>query len=99
MFIEKTRPVDRRRSPRWPDGKPLRWRLHRGRRIRQSTVIDRSLHGLVLADDLPQQIQIGQQLRPADAQAAQRHGFEHAVVRRLEEDEAGEMRIVAEILA
>lgn len=91
--------MDRRRSPRWADGRPLRWRLHRGRRIRRSTVIDRSLNGLVLADDLPQRIEVGQQLRPADPQAAQRHGFEHAVVRRLEENESGDRRIVAEILA
>lgn len=74
---------ERRRSERWWTNQKIEWRLHRGRRLRESRLVQRSLHGLVLMTDQKDTPDIGKRLAPHADQEVDRYGFRSAVVRRV----------------
>ena len=90
---------DRRRSTRWEMNKTLLWRPFRGRRLRESQVILRSLDGLVLLVDRRDSLSPGARFFPGVPAAGDRFGFRSAVVKRTESGHGDKRLIFAEIEA
>ncbi len=86
MQTQRIRPYgddrERRNSRRWATDKPLRWRVFRGRRVRSSRMVERSLDGMVLLVDPRDVPQPGTRLLACDAIEFDRLGFRSAVVTR-----------------
>ncbi len=90
---------DRRRSRRWSLSKLLDWRVHRGRRIRRSPVIQRSLDGLVLRVAPRDAPRVGMRIRPGTRGGVDGFGFRSAIVRRTEAPTRDYRLVFAEIEA
>jgi hypothetical protein len=91
--------VDRRRSERWETNKLLHWRVYRGRRLRESHIVERSLNGVVLQVEPHDVARQGTRLLLSDPTEIDKLGFRSARVTRAEGPSA-EMRLVyAEIEA
>jgi hypothetical protein len=73
---------DRRRSARWPVGKPVTWRVSRSRRIHRGVLLERSLDGLVMMSPARAAPRPGSRLLPGSEDAGERHGFRTAIVKR-----------------
>ena len=99
--METTTPnrKERRYSERWFSGKQIQWRIHRGRRVREGRVTERSLNGMALAVAAPDAVEPGVFVFPADDRSAQRHGFRTAVICRTVEVGPGERLLFVEILS
>jgi hypothetical protein len=89
----------RRRSSRWETDKTLAWRVSRGRRVRESRVVERSLDGLVLAVEPRDAAPEGSRFFPYGAEPADRFGFRSAIVRRTEAPNEDYRLVFAEIEA
>jgi len=89
--------VDRRQSRRWQIRKWVPWRVSRGRRVRCSELIERSLHGLVLRVDRRDLPAIGTRFFPDAAETSDRFGFRSAIVRRISDHGKTRELIFAEI--
>jgi hypothetical protein len=89
--------ADRRRSSRWLTDKMLPWRVSRGRRIRESQLLERSLDGLVLAVEPGDAPPEGTRLFPYGAEPIDRCGFRSAIVRRTEVANDDHKLVFAEI--
>jgi hypothetical protein len=90
---------ERRRSRRWSLSKLLEWRVHRGRRIRRSPVVQRSLDGIVLrvaSRDVPR---VGMRIQPGSRGSVNGFGFRSAIVRRTEAPSRDCRLVFAEIEA
>lgn len=91
--------IDRRRSSRWESDTLLHWRVYRGRRVRVSRMIERSLNGVVLEvepRDIPRPETRVLLSNPMDID---RFGFRSAVVSRTETHGGGERLVFVEIEA
>jgi hypothetical protein len=91
--------ADRRRSARWEMNKALLWRPFRGRRIRESRVILRSLDGLVLLADRRDSLPPGARIILGVSAANDRFEFRSAVVKRTKSWHGDKRLIFAEIEA
>lgn len=92
--------VDRRKSMRWEPEKLLRWRVFRGRRIRESRMVERSLNGFVLGAQRPGAVPAGTRMVvDGDLDEIDRLGFRSAIVRRAESGGDGSRVLFAEIEA
>jgi hypothetical protein len=90
---------EKRQSMRWAIDRPLKWRLHGGRRVRECNMCERSLHGMVLKLDAPMSLRVGQMIRPADSDTGLRNGFRLGIIRRIENSAVRERRVCVEILS
>ncbi|MCC5830639.1 MAG: hypothetical protein JJU36_14425 [Phycisphaeraceae bacterium] len=82
----------------WLVDRPLNFRVHGGRKSRQSHITQRTLNYLLVKlppDDLPA---LGSWLHPDDDAQSLRHGFRTAIVRRIESDPAGDAFALLEIV-
>ena len=92
--------VNRRKSVRWEPDKSLRWRVFRGRRIRESRIVERSLNGLVLGAQMPDAVAAGTRILVSGGHGElDRLGFRSAIVRRTESGDGGGRMLIAEIEA
>jgi hypothetical protein len=91
--------LGRRRSPRWAVNRVLSWCVHRGRKIREARVIERSLDGLVLLADRDDSLRVGTRLTPSSVDQRQRFGFRSAVIRRMQPLNEQAAVLIAEIEA
>jgi hypothetical protein len=91
--------VDRRRSSRWSVTKPIQWRVLRGRRVRSSEVLERSLDGLVMRVDPQDAPRIGTRFVTTGHGMAETLGFHSAIVRRTEAPNDDYRLLFAEIEA
>lgn len=91
--------LGRRRSPRWEVNRVLSWCVHRGRKIREARVIERSLDGLVLLATRDESVRVGTRLGPSSLDQRQRFGFRSAVVRRMQPLNERAALLIAEIEA
>jgi len=89
---------ERRQSRRWPEDRPIAWRVHHGHRPRCGRVTERSLHGMVIDTTVRDAAGVGTHLHPIDDDAGLRHGFRDAIVRRSDSTQRGR-RLFVEILA
>jgi len=89
--------VDRRRSLRWQIDKMLPWRVSRGRRVRRSRVLERSLDGLVFVTYPGDAPLVGTRFYSCGADIIQRFGFRSAIVRRTEAPNRDHRLVFAEI--
>lgn len=96
---ERPRSVGRRRSPRWRTNKTLAWRVSRGRRVRESRLVERSLDGLVLAVEPGDAPPEGTRFCPCGVESIDRLGFRSAIVRRTEAPNDDYRLVFAEIEA
>ncbi|MCB9837890.1 MAG: hypothetical protein H6813_00990 [Phycisphaeraceae bacterium] len=102
MPISKSMCTDeeRRGSERWTTQKTLRWRLRGDSHTSEGTIVERSLNGIVLLTEGVDAPQLGEHLKPATKEMAERHGFRCAVVVRCVNDPGlGQSRVYLEILA
>lgn len=91
--------TDRRRSPRWPVNKLIHWRVLRGRRIRISQVLERSLDGLVMKVEPEDTPCVGTRFFTFGSLATDSNGFRAAIVRRTESPNDDYRLLFAEIEA
>ncbi|MGA2583256.1 MAG: hypothetical protein ABSG31_08265 [Tepidisphaeraceae bacterium] len=96
---EKSRKSERRQSERWTSKKKVLWRVRHGHQVRAGQIVERSLHGMVIAVDPDHFPPLGSRLLPADPVTATRHGFRDAVVRRHRTTDDGQNLVCVEILA
>lgn len=90
---------ERRRSSRWLTNKIIQWRLSDDSRQFSGYVVERSLQGMVIAvskSNCPEPSAI---IRPASPSMGNRHGFAAAMLRRVEQDAAGQCLMFVEILS
>ena len=99
MELDTSSVKDRRYSQRWFSGKQIQWRIHRGRRVREGRVTERSLNGMALAVAAPDAVEPGVFVLPADDQSAQRHGFHTAVICRTAQGGPNQRLLYVEILS
>ncbi len=89
--------LDRRRSIRWLAQTPVRWHVHRGRRLREALMVERSLDGVVLRTGRENDVSPGTRICAASDGNADPPVFRSAVVRRVEHPSARETLLFAEI--
>ena len=89
MLCETIKRVERRYSTRWITNKMISWRVHHGKRVRHSKLIERSLNSMVLLSSRCDVPPIGAYVHPDDEKSGDRHGFRLAIVRRIHERETG----------
>ncbi len=89
--------ADRRRSIRWLAQTPVRWHVHRGRRLREALMVERSLEGVVLRTSGENCMTPGTRICAASNGNGGNRVFRSAVVRRVERPSAGEALLFAEI--
>ncbi|MCA9310996.1 MAG: hypothetical protein KDA21_07310 [Phycisphaerales bacterium] len=76
--------IERRQSERWPSSRQIRWKVRRGRRARCSSIVERSLDGMVLRTRACDTPPAGAVVRPVNEQGACRHGMREGLVLRTE---------------
>jgi hypothetical protein len=91
--------LDQFEVPPKATSKPLRWRPFRGRRIRESRVVERSLDGLVLMSRPRDAPAPGTRFAPGDLEVGDRFGFRSALVKRVEAPNPAARLIFSEIEA
>jgi hypothetical protein len=91
--------AERRQSQRWKSEKSVTWRVRHGHHLHAGTIVERSLHGMVIAVGPEHFPPLGSRLLPADRATATRHGFRDAVVRRHQATVDGQNLLCVEILA
>ncbi len=91
--------IDRRRSPRWELNKPIDWRVYRGRRVRRSWIVERSMDGIAMMVAQRDAVTAGKRMVVLDMASAERFGFRSAIVRRTESRGGDERMLFAEIEA
>jgi len=90
---------DRRRSSRWETDRLLHWRIYRGRRLRESRVVERSLDGVVLQVERHDLARQGTRLFLSDPIEIDKLGFRSARVTRADTRSPNMRLIYAEIEA
>ncbi len=92
--------VDRRTFTRWELDKLLRWRVFRGRRIRESRMVERSLSGFALEAQMLDAVPAGTRVvADGGPHEIDKLGFRSAVVRRSEPGSDGGRMLFVEIEA
>ena len=91
--------VERRWSERWETDTLLHWRVNRGRRLRKSRIVERSLDGVVLQVERQDLTRRGTRLLLSDPTDIKQLGFRSARVTRAEDRSPDTRLVYAEIEA